>query len=397
MPSLRSPLCRLLARVLIAALVFVSLPAELLASREPPARALPDLPAPVEACRVVAVLIVVPLAESGRTLLLGHIHADGIGSIRALTDEAGNVTDRFEYDAYGVELSHTGSDPQPYRFAGEPFDQASQLAYHRARWMDPRVGRFVGMDPFGGSSFDPPSLHRYVYANADPVGHLDPTGEWSVAESGLVSGIISSLSAGTVNAVLTTVFNGVAGQETSAEELKNAFLIGAITAPVGGVIARAFAPLLRASLEPFLIGIGSLRRVTLVGTTSAWERFLVKFSRVFFNTNVRYPPVTGTPLGQALKRLVPSIEWQQHHIFIQQAWSRVGSQQQLYNNVLANEGLRRIGNGLWNLIPIPASINNWLGRSPIATQMIASIYYAVMVFGPVQAAAQLAEMDSDEE
>jgi hypothetical protein len=139
-----------------------------------------------------------------------------------------------------------------------------------------------------------------------------------------------------------------------------------------------------------------MRRVTLVGTTSAWERFLIKFSRVFFNTNVKYPPVTSTPLGQTLKRLVPWINWQQHHIFIQQAWSRVGSQHQLYENVLANEGLRRIGNGLWNLIPIPAGINGWLGRSPIVTQMIASIYYSVMVFGPAQAAAQAMELGDGE-
>jgi RHS repeat-associated protein len=298
--------------------------------------------------------------------------------------------------AFGELLSHTGSDPQPYAFTGEPYDPNVGFGYHRQRWLDPRVGRFVSVDPFTGNAFDPPSLHRYLYAGNDPVGHADPTGEFTISTQVVTSAIISTLSAGAVNAMMTAVFNGIAGERTTAADLRDAFLIGAITAPVGGLIGRAFAPLLRASLEPFLIAVGSMRRVTLIGTTSAWERFLVKFSRVFFNTNVRYPPVTGTPLGQALKRLVPWIEWQQHHVFVQQAWSRVGSQQQLYSNLLANEGLRRIGNGLWNLIPIPASINNWLGRSPIATQMIATVYYAVMVFGPAQAAAQAMELGEED-
>jgi hypothetical protein len=43
--------------------------------------------------------------------------------------------------------------------------------------MDLRVGRFVGMDPFAGSASDPRTLHRYLYAAADPVGKTDPTGE----------------------------------------------------------------------------------------------------------------------------------------------------------------------------------------------------------------------------
>jgi RHS repeat-associated protein len=324
-------------------------------------------------------------------------HSDYIGSIRTLTDDTGAVTDRYQYDAWGNLLGHVGSDPQPYAFAGEPYDANVGFQYHRARWMDPRVGRFVAMDPWQGSSFDPVSLHRYLYASGDPVLHTDPTGQFTLSESTVVSGIISVLSAGVMNAMLEAVFTGARGQEITAEDLRDAFLLGAITAPVGGLLARASAPLLRASLEPFLIAVGSMRRVTLVGTTSAWERFLVKFSRVFFNTNVKYPPVAGTPLGRALKWLMPGIEWQQHHIFIQQAWSRVGSQQQLYSNVLANEGLRRIGNGLWNLIPIPAGLNNWLGRSPIAAQMIATMYYVVVVFGPAQAVDGFTELEDDGE
>ncbi|HER20486.1 MAG TPA: RHS repeat-associated core domain-containing protein, partial [Chromatiales bacterium] len=89
-------------------------------------------------------------------------HADYIGSVRRLTNEAGSISDGYTYSAFGELLGHTGSDPQPYAFTGEPLDPNSGWQYHRARWMDPRTGRFAGMDPFAGLSSDPQSLHRYA-------------------------------------------------------------------------------------------------------------------------------------------------------------------------------------------------------------------------------------------
>ena len=46
--------------------------------------------------------------------------------------------------------------------------------------MDPATGRFDSRDPFEGVLWDPPSLHRYAYANLDPIGKIDPSGEKSV-------------------------------------------------------------------------------------------------------------------------------------------------------------------------------------------------------------------------
>jgi YD repeat-containing protein len=49
-------------------------------------------------------------------------HADHIGSVRRLTDESGAITDGYTYSAFGELLGHTGTDPQPYAFTGEPYD-----------------------------------------------------------------------------------------------------------------------------------------------------------------------------------------------------------------------------------------------------------------------------------
>ena len=85
-------------------------------------------------------------------------------------------TSRLTKTAFGELIAHTGTDPQPYAFAGEPYDPNSGFQYHRARWMDVRVSRFVGMDSWSGSITDPPSLHRYSYARSSPANRTDPTG-----------------------------------------------------------------------------------------------------------------------------------------------------------------------------------------------------------------------------
>ena len=122
--------------------------------------------------------------------------ADGLGSIRLLTDEVGIVTDRYEYTAFGELIEHAGSDAQPFRFAGEPYDTNLGFYYNRARWMDPSTGRFLGIDPFAGSILDPATLHKYSYAHQRPTTLRDPTG-WvsSTAEVGAVASVRGELGA----------------------------------------------------------------------------------------------------------------------------------------------------------------------------------------------------------
>lgn len=42
--------------------------------------------------------------------------------------------------------------------------------------MNPQSGRFQTMDTFEGVNQDPLTLHKYLYANADPINRLDPSG-----------------------------------------------------------------------------------------------------------------------------------------------------------------------------------------------------------------------------
>jgi RHS repeat-associated protein len=106
-------------------------------------------------------------------------HSDHIGSIRRLTNEAGQVTDGYTYTAFGELIAHTGTDPQPYAFTGEPYDPNVGFQYHRARWMDPEAGRFVSLDPFRGLAEIPNSLQPHSYVASNPVDATDPSGAFS--------------------------------------------------------------------------------------------------------------------------------------------------------------------------------------------------------------------------
>jgi RHS repeat-associated protein len=101
---------------------------------------------------------------------------DGAGSVRQLANAAGAVTDTYEYDAFGVTLSHTGTMPNNYMYRGEQYDADLGLYYLRARYYNSLTGRFLSRDPEAGKPVDPKTLHKYLYAGGDPVDSFDPTG-----------------------------------------------------------------------------------------------------------------------------------------------------------------------------------------------------------------------------
>jgi RHS repeat-associated protein len=101
---------------------------------------------------------------------------DGGGNVRQLTNSAGAVTDEYEYDAYGNSFTKVGTTPNNYLYRGEQFDSDLGLYYLRARYYNPNTGRFMSRDPDDHSLFSPNDLHKYLYANGDPVNTVDPSG-----------------------------------------------------------------------------------------------------------------------------------------------------------------------------------------------------------------------------
>lgn len=101
---------------------------------------------------------------------------DGLGSTRGLTNASGGVTDVYSYDAFGNLIGRTGSTVNSYLYAGEQYDSNLGGYYLRQRYYDRYRGRFTAQDPFEGWMSDPMSLHNYLYAHANPVNAIDPSG-----------------------------------------------------------------------------------------------------------------------------------------------------------------------------------------------------------------------------
>ena len=114
-----------------------------------------------------------------------YYHYDGHGNVRFLTDGDGKVTDSYSYDAYGNLLQKKGDTENEFLYTGEQYNANTGLYYLRARYMDPSTGTFTGMDSWPGSISDPVSLHKYLYANANPVTYSDPSGHMAFMLAGV--------------------------------------------------------------------------------------------------------------------------------------------------------------------------------------------------------------------
>ncbi|MDQ2086399.1 RHS repeat-associated core domain-containing protein [Herbivorax sp. ANBcel31] len=120
------------------------------------------------------------LISQKRGDVTSYYHYDGLGSTRALTNSSGEVTDTYIYDAFGNLIEKTGNTVNEFLYTGEQYDANIGFYYLRARYMNPSIGRFATMDPFEGFVQDPYSLHKYLYAHANPVMNIDPSGEVTI-------------------------------------------------------------------------------------------------------------------------------------------------------------------------------------------------------------------------
>lgn len=128
---------------------------------------------------------VLSLADPGGTL--SFYHTDAIGSVRMITDGAGQPIARYDYLPFGQDWpSVPPTDPNSVRFAGKERDREtgaeslgwSPLDYFGARDYQSQTGRFTSPDIAGidQSPLDPQSWNLYSYVRNNPFRFVDPSG-----------------------------------------------------------------------------------------------------------------------------------------------------------------------------------------------------------------------------
>jgi RHS repeat-associated protein len=97
---------------------------------------------------------------------------DHLGSIRELTDAAGAIRARYDYDPYGRATKVSGDKESIFGFTGHLAHAASGSTLAPLRVYDAGLGRWISQDPIGLAG----GSNLYSYVGGNPVNFMDPMG-----------------------------------------------------------------------------------------------------------------------------------------------------------------------------------------------------------------------------
>lgn len=163
--------------------------------------------------KVGAAILVLTMTNSAIADTVTYFHNDIFGSPLAATDTAGNLLWKENYKPYGEKLTRSaGSSSNKIGFHGKAHDDGTGLSYMGARYYDPVLGRFTGIDPVDFQEASLHSFNRYTYANNNPYRYVDPDGRWAL--SAMVRMMAAMFAAMSTSAVITST-NGLKGSGTA--------------------------------------------------------------------------------------------------------------------------------------------------------------------------------------
>jgi len=181
-----------------------------------------------------------------------------------------------------------------FGFTGHYWDKEASLYYAKARYYDPFTARFTQADSFLGKIDDPPSLHRYFYANYNPTMYVDENGN-AATEVGATVGFVWGAGQA-VGGALRDAWNGRIRNTSDYLSLWAQNTIGG--AEIGASIdVGLFSGGLAASASGALgnAGFGAL---TFGGESAAWGEF---------GHSQLTDGAVGAALGPVLAKAIPVV------------------------------------------------------------------------------------------
>ena len=109
--------------------------------------------------------------RSAVTTWYHYIH-NGTTNVSHLTNSAGVLVQRYDFDAFGNSTYSSGSTVNNYRFQTKELNAKSNLIFFGSRWYNPAIGRWMTPDPLG--FIDGPN--PYTYLNNNPLNLVDAWG-----------------------------------------------------------------------------------------------------------------------------------------------------------------------------------------------------------------------------
>lgn len=115
-----------------------------------------------------------------------YYHPDHLGSSSYITDVSGEVYQHMEYFPFGETFIEERTDAEytSYLYNGKELDEETGLYYYGARYYDPRISMWYGVDPLAERTANW-SPYRYGYNN--PLKFIDPDGRTEVERNKAVA------------------------------------------------------------------------------------------------------------------------------------------------------------------------------------------------------------------
>ncbi len=123
-----------------------------------------------------------------------YMHHDRMGNVIAIANSSGAVINRYKYSPWGESPSMSGTT---FGFQGQRYDSETGLYYMKARYYDPKAGRFLQPDPIGYGD----GLNIYLFGYNNPLNNTDPYGldVWIEGPSGFDPPLHQSINVGDPN------------------------------------------------------------------------------------------------------------------------------------------------------------------------------------------------------
>ena len=188
------------------------------------------------------------LSNVGGTVYLTQDH---LGSTRLVTNQSGGAPQQVgchDYLPFGEEIPsswarsglscYSQATDAPIMFTGKERDAETGNDNFLARYMSSTQGRFLSVDPEGGSAslFDPQSWNAYSYTLNSPLKFVDQNGEFPIlAATALIGAGVGAVGGAGFDAVNQWLHNGHDFSAINIHEVEAAGLGGLVSGGLAGL------------------------------------------------------------------------------------------------------------------------------------------------------------------
>ncbi|MCD4737526.1 MAG: hypothetical protein K8R53_15905, partial [Bacteroidales bacterium] len=251
-----------------------------------------------------------------------YVHHDHLGSVQCLTDESGNITAEYSYDAWGsrrspatwILLLPAGEQLINKGFCGHEHLDLFGIINMGGRVYDPLLAYFLSPDPMNGIPSHTQDFNPYIYCLNNPLALVDPSGyswlsdNWKALGSAIIGITVSTLTAGTLTPVVAGLLGGFSGSFIGTLLNGGNFYEAYQAGFTGGIIGGLSAGFSYGIGEAFVGCSGVISEVARVLTHGGAQGYIStieggKFEHGFING------IAGAVSGMLSSQLVSSLKF----------------------------------------------------------------------------------------